>query len=340
MDYTVAMQRAITLSEEGLGKTSPNPIVGTVIIDDAGNVIGEGFHDRMNSKDHAEVVAITNATQSGNKIKGATIVVTLEPCNHAGITGPCTQAIIDAGISTVVFAVSDPNSVASGGGEVLRAAGIKVVEGVLKAEAAYANRAWLMKIKKNRPFFTWKVATTLDAKIAATDGTSKWITNETSRADVQILRRRADAILVGTNTVITDDPHLIPRGDFAGYSHNPIRVICGEQDLPADAKVFDSAAQTVVVKSKDLDLLVEKLNKLEINQVFVEAGMTLASAMVDHCLMDELVIYQAPSLLGSGKPFFTFDYPSTISNQMRLDHISTVVLDGDVKSVYHIRNGE
>ena len=222
----------------------------------------------------------------------------------------------------------------------MRSDGIKVVEGVLKEEAAYANRAWLMKIKKNRPFFTWKVATTLDAKIAATDGTSKWITNETSRADVQILRRQADAILVGTNTVITDDPHLIPRGDFAGYSHNPIRVICGEQELPKDAKIFDSAAQTVVVKSKDLDLLVEKLNELEINQVFVEAGMTLASAMVDHCLMDELVIYQAPTLLGSGKQFFAFDFPSTISNQMRLDHISTVVLEGDVKSVYRIRNGE
>ena len=340
MDYTVAMQRAIALSEKGLGKTSPNPIVGAVIIDDAGNVIGEGFHDRMNSKDHAEVVAIANATQNGKKINGATIVVTLEPCNHSGSTGPCTQAILDAGISTVVFAVSDPNSVASGGADTLRAAGIKVIDGVLKAEAAYANRAWLMKIKKNRPFFTWKVATTLDAKIAATDGTSKWITNETSRADVQILRRQSDAILVGTNTVITDDPHLIPRGDFAGYSHNPIRVICGEQDLPKDAQVFDSAAQTVVVKSKDLDLLVAELNKLEINQVFVEAGMTLASAMVDHCLMDELVIYQAPSLLGSGKPFFTFDFPSTISNQMRLDHISTVVLDGDVKSVYRIRNGE
>ena len=340
MDYTVAMQRAIALSEKGLGKTAPNPIVGAVIIDDAGNVIGEGFHDRMNSKDHAEVVAITNAIQNGNKIKGATIVVTLEPCNHFGSTGPCTQAIIDAGISTVVFAVSDPNAVASGGAEALRAAGIKVVDGVLKEEAAHANRAWLMKIKKNRPFFTWKVATTLDAKIAATDGTSKWITNETSRADVQVLRRQADAILVGTNTVITDDPHLIPRGDFAGFAHNPIRVICGEQDLPKDAQVFDSAAQTVVVKSKDLDLLVAELNKLEINQVFVEAGMTLASAMVDHCLMDELVIYQAPSLLGSGKPFFTFDFPSTISNQMRLDHICTVVLDGDVKSVYRIRNGE
>ena len=337
MDYTVAMQRAIALSEQGLGKTAPNPIVGAVIIDDYGTVIGEGFHDRMKSNDHAEVVAIANATKN---LKGATIIVTLEPCNHSGSTGPCTQAIIDAGISTVVFAVNDPNSVASGGADRLRSAGIKVVEGVLKEEAAYANRAWLMKIKKNRPFFTWKVATTLDAKIAATDGTSKWITNETSRADVQILRRQADAILVGTNTVITDDPHLIPRGDFAGYSHNPIRVICGEQELPKDAKIFDSAAQTVVVKSKDLDLLVEKLNELEINQVFVEAGMTLASAMVDHCLMDELVIYQAPTLLGSGKQFFAFDFPSTISNQMRLDHISTVVLEGDVKSVYRIRNGE
>jgi diaminohydroxyphosphoribosylaminopyrimidine deaminase/5-amino-6-(5-phosphoribosylamino)uracil reductase len=337
MDYTVAMQRAIALSEKGLGKTSPNPIVGAVIIDDAGNVIGEGFHDRMKSKDHAEVVAIVNANQN---LKGATIVVTLEPCNHSGSTGPCTQAIIDAGISTVVFAVNDPNSVASGGADTLRAAGIKVILGVLEKEAAYANRAWLMKIKKNRPFFTWKVATTLDAKIAATDGTSKWITNETSRADVQVLRRLADAILVGTNTVITDDPHLIPRGEFPGYAHNPIRVICGEQNLPKDAQAFDSSAQTVVVKSKDLDLLVEKLNELKINHVFVEAGPTLASAMVDHCLMDELVIYQAPSLLGSGKPFFTFDYQTTISDQMRLDHISTVVLDGDVKSVYGIRNGE
>jgi len=337
MDYTVAMQRAIALSEKGLGKTAPNPIVGAVIIDDAGNVIGEGFHDRMNSKDHAEVVAIANATKNP---KGATIVVTLEPCNHKGSTGPCTQAIIDAGISTVVFAVDDPNPVASGGAEVLRAAGIKVISGVLAEEAAHANRAWLMKIKKNRPFFTWKVATTLDAKIAAVDGTSKWITNETSRADVQVLRRQSDAILVGTNTVITDDQHLIPRGNFAGYFHNPIRVICGEQDLPKDAKIFDATAQTFVVKSKDLDLLVEKLNELKINHVFVEAGPTLASAMVDHCLMDELVIYQAPSLLGSGKPFFTFDYQTTISDQMRLDHISTVVLDGDVKSVYRIRNGE
>ena len=337
MDYTVAMQRAIALAEKGLGKTAPNPIVGAVIIDAAGNVVGEGFHDRANSADHAEVVAIKAA---GSKTNGATIVVTLEPCNHTGSTGPCVQAIIDAGITTVVYAVADPNENAAGGADTLRAAGITVIAGVLEEEAAFSNRAWLMKIKKNRPFFTWKVATTLDAKVAATDGTSKWITNEISRADVQLLRRQADAILVGTNTVITDDPHLIPRGSFDGYATNPIRVICGEQELPKAAHVFDDAAKTVVVKSKDLELLVEKLNELGINHVFVEAGPTLGSAMLDACLLDELVVYQAPSLLGSGKTFFTFDYPSTISNQMRLDHISTDVLAGDVKSVYRIRNGE
>ena len=337
MDHTVAMQRAIALAEKGLGKTAPNPIVGAVIIDAAGSVVGEGFHDRVNSPDHAEVVAIKAA---GAATVGATIVVTLEPCNHTGSTGPCVQAIIAAGITTVVFAVTDPNESAAGGAAALRAAGVTVIEGVLKDEAAFSNRAWLMKIRKNRPFFTWKVATTLDAKVAATDGTSKWITNETSRADVQVLRRQADAILVGTNTVIADDPHLIPRGDFAGYGANPIRVICGEQTLPTAAKVFDNAADTVVVASKDLDVLVENLNELGVNHVFVEAGPTLGSAMLDHCLLDELIMYQAPSLLGSGKQFFIFDYPSTISNQMRLDHISTQVLAGDVKSVYRIRNGE
>lgn len=337
MEYTVAMQRAIALAEKGLGKTAPNPIVGAVIIDSTGNIVGEGFHDRVNSADHAEVVAIKAAA---GITKGATIVVSLEPCNHKGSTGPCVQAIIDAGITTVVFAVSDPNKKAAGGADTLRAAGINVIQNVLQEEAADSNRAWLMKIKKNRPFFTWKVAATLDGKVAAADGTSKWISNETSRGDVQVLRRQVDAILVGTNTVITDDPHLIPRGDFVGYGANPIRVICGEQELPTDSKIFDDRAQTVVVKSKDLDLLVEKLNELGVNHVFVEAGPTLGSAMLDSCLLDELIMYQAPTLLGTGKHFFVFDYSTTITDQMRMDHVSTQVLDGDVKSIYRIRNGE
>jgi len=337
MDYTVAMQRAIALAEKGLGKTAPNPIVGAVIVDSTGAITAEGFHDRSKSSDHAEVVAMKAA---GDRAKGSTMVVTLEPCNHTGSTGPCVQAIIDAGITTVVFAVTDPNQKAAGGSAALRAAGITVIEGVLKDEAAFSNRAWLMKIRKNRPFFTWKVAATLDGKVAAADGTSKWITNEASRADVQLLRRQADAILVGTNTVIADNPHLVPHGDFPGYKSNPIRIVCGEQELPKNAQVFDNAAQTIVVKSKDLDLLVEKLNELGINHVFVEAGPTLGSAMLDGCLLDELIIYQAPSLLGTGKHFFAFDYPTTITDQMRMDHLGTQVFDGDVKSIYRIRNGE
>ena len=336
MDYTVAMQRAIALSEKGLGKCAPNPIVGAVILDASGKIVSEGFHDRMTSKDHAEVVAIKSA---GDLAKGATMVVTLEPCNHTGSTGPCTQEIIDSGISTVVFAVKDPNVVAAGGADALRAAGIKVVDGVMAKEASYANRAWLTKIEKSRPYFVWKVATTLDAKIAASDGTSKWISNEVSRNDVQRLRRESDAILVGTNTVIVDNPHLIPRGDFSGYSSNPIRIIFGEGNVPANSKVFDSAAETVQVKSRDLSELVSKLNELDINQVFVEAGTTLASAMVAGGLMDELVIYQAPALLGSGKSFFADESKSTIEDQMRLEHISTEVLAGDIKSIYRIGAG-
>jgi diaminohydroxyphosphoribosylaminopyrimidine deaminase/5-amino-6-(5-phosphoribosylamino)uracil reductase len=336
MDYTVAMQRAIALSEKGLGKCAPNPIVGAVILDASGKIVSEGFHDRMTSKDHAEVVAIKSA---GDQTKGATMVVTLEPCNHTGSTGPCTQAIIDCGISTVVFAVKDPNIVAAGGADALRAAGIKVVDGVLAKEASYANRAWLTKIEKIRPYFVWKVATTLDAKIAASDGTSKWISNEVSRKDVQRLRRESDAILVGTNTVIVDNPHLIPRGEFSGFSSNPIRIIFGVGNVPADSKVFDSAAETVQIKSRDLSELVSKLNEFNVNQVFVEAGTTLASAMVAGGILDELVIYQAPALLGSGKPFFADDSVSTIEDQMRLEHISTEVLAGDVKSVYRIGAG-
>jgi len=336
MDYTVAMQRAITLSEKGLGKCAPNPIVGAVIIDSAGNVIGEGFHDRMNSADHAEIVAIANA---GKAAMGATLIVTLEPCNHLGQTPACTGAIIDAGITTVVYAVSDPNPVASGGAAKLQSAGINVISAVLSKEAAYSNRAWLTKITKKRPYFIWKVATTLDAKIAASDGSSKWISNEVSRADVQRLRRQSDAILVGTNTVVADNPHLIPRGDFKGYTHNPIRVICGEQQLPKTSQVFDEAAQTVVVKSKDLTQLVAKLNELELNQVFVEAGSTFASALMAAGLLDELVIYQAPALLGAGKTFYQNEDNTTIEDLMRLKHISTEVLAGDIKSVYLVAGG-
>jgi diaminohydroxyphosphoribosylaminopyrimidine deaminase / 5-amino-6-(5-phosphoribosylamino)uracil reductase len=202
------MQRAIALSENGLGRTAPNPIVGAVIVGTDGSVIAEGFHDRHKSPDHAEVVALKVA---GDKARGATMYVTFEPCNHTGTTGPCTQAIIDAGIKSVVYAVTDPNTVAAGGAAALKAAGIEVVAGIGDDEASYSNRAWLTKILQGRPFITWKVAATLDGKIAASDATSKWITNDASRADVQKVRRSVDAIMVGTQTVIADNPYLVPQ---------------------------------------------------------------------------------------------------------------------------------
>jgi diaminohydroxyphosphoribosylaminopyrimidine deaminase / 5-amino-6-(5-phosphoribosylamino)uracil reductase len=274
---------------------------------------------------------------AGVKVKGATMVITLEPCNHTGATGPCSKAIADAGISKVVYAIKDPNKKAAGGAQALRDQGVQVESGVLESDAAYANRAWLTKIEKNRPFFTWKVATTLDGKIAALDGSSKWISNEKSRNDVQLLRRQADAILVGTNTVLTDDPHLIPRGDFPGFTGNPLRVVCGEQELPPTSKIFDNAATTLQVKSKNLATLIAELNKTGINQVLVEAGPTLATAMLKQGLLDELVIYQAPSLLGQGKSFVTDFGANSIDQKVVLDHISSEVIDGDVKSIFAVR---
>jgi diaminohydroxyphosphoribosylaminopyrimidine deaminase/5-amino-6-(5-phosphoribosylamino)uracil reductase len=327
------MQRAIALSENGCGRTAPNPIVGAVIVATDGSVIAEGFHDRLTAPDHAEVVALKIA---GDKARGATMYVTLEPCNHTGTTGPCTQAIIDAGIAAVVYAVADPNPVAAGGAAVLKAAGIEVVAGVGQDEAAYSNRAWLTKIIKGRPFITWKVAATLDGKVAALDGTSKWITNEASRADVQKVRRSVDAIMVGTQTVIADDPHLVPRDAKEGA--NPLRIVCGTQELPKGAQVFDAAAPTKVIASKDLEVIAAELLATGVNHILLESGPTLASAMLHGCMLDELMIYQGPSLLGAGKNFVADLGAVTLDHAMSMPRVSTETFGDDVKSVYRITN--
>ena len=327
------MQRAIALSENGCGRTAPNPIVGAVIVGTDGSVIAEGFHDRVSSADHAEVVALKIA---GDKARGATMYVTLEPCNHTGTTGPCAQAIFDAGITTLIYAVADPNPVASGGAAVLKAAGIEVVAGVGQEEATYSNRAWLTKIIKGRPFITWKVAATLDGKVAAMDGTSKWITNEASRADVQKVRRSVDAIMVGTQTVIADNPHLVPRDGKEGA--NPLRIVCGTQELPKGAQVFDSAAPTKVIASKDLEVIAAELLATGVNHILLESGPTLASAMLHGCMLDELMIYQGASLLGAGKNFVADLGAVTLDHAMSMPRVSTETFGDDVKSVYRITN--
>jgi diaminohydroxyphosphoribosylaminopyrimidine deaminase/5-amino-6-(5-phosphoribosylamino)uracil reductase len=242
------------------------------------------------------------------------------------------QAIIDAGISTVIYAVADPNPIAAGGAEKLADAGI-AVEYRESKELSYVQRAWLHKEKTGRPLMLWKVATTLDSKVAASDGTSQWITGPESRADVQELRAQSDAILIGTNTALVDNPHLIPRGHTA----RPVRIISGEQEVPATNRVFDSEARTISVKSKSIPELMKVLRDEGFSQVLVEAGPTLGSALMASGNIDELIIYQAPKMLGAGKEFVSRLGISTLADHLELELLSVQAFGSDIKSHYLVK---
>jgi diaminohydroxyphosphoribosylaminopyrimidine deaminase/5-amino-6-(5-phosphoribosylamino)uracil reductase len=318
-----------SLSLQGLGVSTPNPNVSAAIYSPDGALVADGFHNRKVSVDHAEVVALKKA---GSAARGATMVVSLEPCAHTGTTPPCTQAIIDAGIAKVIYTVVDPNPIASRGAQLLHAAGIHV-EYRESAHLAYVQRAWLHKEVTGRPLMIWKVATTVDGKVAASDGTSQWITGPESREDVQNLRAQSDAILIGTNTAIVDNPHLIPRGHTA----RPVRVISGEQEVPATNKVFDSEARTISVKSKSIPELIKVLSDEGFNQVLVEAGPTLGSALMASGNIDEIIIYQAPKMLGAGKEFVSHLGISTLEDHLKLELISVRQLGSDIKSHYRVK---
>jgi diaminohydroxyphosphoribosylaminopyrimidine deaminase/5-amino-6-(5-phosphoribosylamino)uracil reductase len=293
----LAMRRAVELALRGLGATSPNPIVGCVVLDADGSVVGEGFHQRAGGP-HAEVVALGAAA---DRSRGGTAVVTLEPCRHVGRTPPCTEALLAAGVARVVFAVPDPDAAAGGGAEVLRAAGVEVAGGVLFTEAQRANEAWLHAVRTGRPFVTWKFAATLDGRVAAADGSSRWITGPAARADVHRLRAECDAVLVGTGTVLADDPSLTVR-DAAGSpsDRRPIRVIAGLREVPASARVRDGAAPTVFVRERDPALVLKELAEREVVSVLLEGGPTLAAAFVAAGLVDRVVGYLAPKFVGAG----------------------------------------
>lgn len=207
VDLDVAMSRAVDLAGRALGRTSPNPVVGCVVLDADGRVVGEGFHESA-GEPHAEVNALCAA---GESARGGTAVVTLEPCRHTGRTGPCTQALLDAGVARVVIAVPDPTATAGGGAQELSDAGVEVLVGIGREAAEHVNRAWLHAMTADRPFVTWKLAATLDGRTAAADGTSRWITGPDARAEVHRLRARCDAVLVGAGTLRADDPHLAVR---------------------------------------------------------------------------------------------------------------------------------
>ena len=320
-----------SLSRAGLGGTYPNPNVAAAIYSAGGKLIADGFHNRAQSADHAEVVALKKA---GAAARGATMVISLEPCAHTGTTPPCTQAIIDAGIAKVIFAITDPNPIAAGGAQLLTAAGI-TVEQQKSAELEFMQRAWLTKQLLGRPLMIWKVAMTLDSKVAASDGTSQWISGPESRDDVQVLRAQSDAIVIGTNTAIIDNPHFVPRGHAA----RPVRIVCGEQVGPPTHNVFDEQARTITVKSKSIPELMKVLSDEGFNQVLVEAGPTLGSALMATGNIDELIIYQAPKLLGAGKEFVSHLGISTLSDHIGLELISAAQFGSDTKSHYRIVKG-
>ncbi len=293
------MQRALELARQS-PDPRPNPRVGCVILSAAGEPLGEGWHDGP-GQPHAEIVALRAA---GAAAEGATAVVTLEPCNHTGRTGPCSQALIEAGIARVMFAQADPNPEAAGGAAALRAAGIQA-EGGLAAESAQAvNPSWTFAMTQQRPHVRWKTAATLDGRVAAVDGSSRWITGSAARADVHQLRAQVDAVMVGTGTLFADDPELTVRlADAAAPVHQPLRVVVGQRAVPAAAKarMAEPMSNFVHIPNRQPDYALAELFRRGAHSVLLEGGPTLARAFLRAGLIDAITWYTAPALLGAGR---------------------------------------
>jgi diaminohydroxyphosphoribosylaminopyrimidine deaminase/5-amino-6-(5-phosphoribosylamino)uracil reductase len=326
----LAMRRARELGESVLGTTSPNPAVGAVILAADGTSVGEGATAPPGGP-HAEVVALA---QAGDRARGGTAIVTLEPCAHTGRTGPCADALLAAGIARVVVAVPEPTEPAGGGADRLRAAGVDVELGVEQAEAeAGALSGWLTGVREHRPFVVWKVAATLDGRVAAADGTSRWITGDQARAAVHRLRATCDAVLVGSGTALADDPQLTVR-DAAGrnVAPKPLRVVVDRRDrVPTTARVLDDAAPTHVSRAADPAALLAELFDRDVRRLLLEGGPTLAAAFLREGLVDEAVVHLAPTFLGAGPSLVGDLGISTITDALSLSIVDVTPLGGDVQ---------
>jgi diaminohydroxyphosphoribosylaminopyrimidine deaminase/5-amino-6-(5-phosphoribosylamino)uracil reductase len=321
-----AMRRALVLaSTPGVPMVPGVRRVGCVLLSDDGSTVAEGWH-RGAGTAHAEADALA---QAGEAARGTTAVVTLEPCNHTGRTAPCAPALIGAGVRRVVFAEPDPNPVAAGGAETLRAAGIEVECGLLLAEAQALTRVWTLAVERGRPFVTWKFATTLDGRSAAADGTSRWVSGRAARLDTHRLRALCDVMLVGTNTVAVDDPQLTVRDEHdRPVPHQPLRAVMGERDLPADRKVFDDHAGSLRLLTRDPLAALQELYVRDRQHVFLEGGPTLAAAFLRAGLVDEIVAYVAPMLLGAGQQAVADLGITTIGSAFRPVVTDVTVLEG------------
>ena len=325
-----AMARARELGAGVLGTTSPNPAVGAVVLAPDGTPVGEGATAPPGGP-HAEVTALA---QAGARARGGTAVLTLEPCAHTGRTGPCVDALVSAGVARVVIAVPEPTELAGGGAERLRAAGIEVELGVEQAEAeAGALAGWLTGVREQRPFVIWKVAATLDGRVAAADGTSRWITGAEARAAVHRLRATCDAVVVGSGTALTDDPQLTVRdAEGATAARQPLRVVVDRRDrLPSTARVLDGVAQTHVSHAAAPAELLAELFARDVRRMLLEGGPTLAAAFLREGLVDEAVIHLAPTLLGAGPSLVGDLGIPTIGGALSLEVTDVTRLGGDVE---------
>ena len=355
MDDKRWMQHAIDLARNGRGMTSPNPLVGAVLVDDDGNVVGEGWHHKAGEA-HAEVNALAEA---GEKARGTTAYVTLEPCSHYGRTGPCCEALIAAGVKKVVVAIGDPNPKVAGNGiRRLQEEGIEVNVGVLAKEAAEINEVFLHWITTNRPFVALKYAMTLDGKIATGTGDSKWITGEEARTHAHFLRSIYDAILVGKGTVLADDPSLTCR---LVEGKNPIRIVLDAKlEMPLTAKVLsDGEAETIIVAGKDvlperlaertglekvevlqvdtddgkvdLNALLTTLSERKITSILVEGGGAVHGSFFDAGFVDRVYAFIAPKLIGGKEALSPIGGMGClkIADGLKLDRVETMALGND-----------
>jgi diaminohydroxyphosphoribosylaminopyrimidine deaminase/5-amino-6-(5-phosphoribosylamino)uracil reductase len=294
-----AMRRAFALAVRGPAY-GPNPRVGCVLLDPDGRAVAEGFH-RGAGTPHAEAAALADARSRGVDPRGTTAVVTLEPCAHHGRTGPCADALIDAGVAAVHISVDDPNPVATGGAARLRAAGIDVTTGTLADDGEELLRPWLHAVRTGRPYVTLKLATSLDGRVAAADGTSRWITGTQARAHAHTIRAQVDAIAVGSGTVLADDPSLTARTIDGGlFEHQPLRVVLGRRAVPDDSRLRGPGGPLLELAGHDLDAALGQLAEREVRHLLVEGGPTLATALLAADAVDELHAYVAPVLLGAG----------------------------------------
>lgn len=326
--YEPAMRRALELAARGPA-LGVNPQVGCVLLSPAGEIVAEGWH-RGAGTAHAEVDALSRLPEPASA-KGLTAVVTLEPCNHTGRTGPCTEALIAAGVARVVFAIADPGKHSGGGRTRLREAGVEVIDGVLADEANEFLHPWLVATRIERPFVTVKWASSLDGRAAAADGSSQWITGPESRKHVHEERARHDAILVGTGTVLADDPELTARGDGGHLlPEQPLPVVIGERAVPTAARLRSHPRGLVETGTRDVAAVLAELYSRGIRRAYVEGGPTIASEFVRLGLVDEYSIYLGAVLLGGPRTVIGELGIASIADARRLRITNVERLGADV----------